>query len=258
MNPGPAGCCLASIDVLVLAGGQGTRVRAVLGDTPKLLAPIAGQPYLAYLLDWLARFGARRVLLALGFGAAAVVDYLGGCRDSGLAVETVIEPEALGTAGAVRFARPALRSDPVMVMNGDSFVDADLCAFVDHHRQADALGTLLCTEVEDTGRYGRVVVDRGSRIQGFLEKSPDHQGPGAVSAGVYLLSARLLNEIAASTASSLEKDIFEQLSPGSLAAFVGRYGFIDIGTPESLAGAADVLAPAAGRAAASTAGHASS
>ncbi len=246
MSSGSAEHCLESIDVLVLAGGLGTRVRAVLGDTPKLLAPVAGKPYLAHLLGWLRRFGARRVVFALGFGARAVVDYLGGHRVDGLAVETVIEPGPLGTGGALRFARHALRTDPVMVMNGDSFVDADLCGFLAHHLQAGASASLLCTEVEDTGRYGRVVIDEGGRIQAFLEKNPAHRGTGAVSAGVYLLSARLLDEIAVGAAASLEKDVFERLPPGTLAAHVGRYRFIDIGTPDSLANAAQVLAHPAG------------
>ena len=113
---------------------MGTRIRPVLGDLPKILAPILGRPYLAYLLDWLERFGARRVVLGLGHRAQAVVEYLEDAHPaSQIEVTTVVEPSPLGTAGAIRFARGALRSDPVLVMNGDSFTDADLCAFVDRH-----------------------------------------------------------------------------------------------------------------------------
>jgi NDP-sugar pyrophosphorylase family protein len=240
------GQCLAATDVLVIAGGLGTRIGSVLGDTPKLLAPISGRPYLAYLLDWLRRFGAKRVVLGLGHKAQAVVDFLArepSCHPSyhgDLTIVTLIEPQPLGTAGAVRFARRSLQSDPVLVMNGDSFADADLCAFIDHHRRAQAKATLLCAEVDDAGRYGRIELEDG-RIRGFIEKDPDFHGASAVSAGVYLFSAALLDEIAAGDASSLEREVFAAAPAGSFNAFAGRFAFIDIGTPESLARAGAVI-----------------
>jgi len=125
--------CLAAVDVFVIAGGLGTRIGSVLGNTPKLLARIGGRPYLAYLLDWLRRFGAKRIVLGLGHQAQAVVDFLDRDKAAGdgLEIVPVIEPRPLGTAGAIRFARGNLRSDPVLIMNGDSFADADLCAFGD-------------------------------------------------------------------------------------------------------------------------------
>ncbi len=228
--------CLAALDVLVIAGGLGTRIQSALGDTPKLLAPIGGRPYLAYLLDWLRRFGAKRIVLGLGHRAQAVIDFLDRNKSSydDLTVVTVTEPQPLGTAGAIRFARPNLRTDPVLVMNGDSFADADLCALVAHHRRARAKATLLCAEVDDAGRYGRVELDGKGRIRGFVEKDPDFHGKSAVSAGVYLFSAALLDEIAGGNATSLERDVFGRAASGSLDAFAGRFAFIDIGTPESL------------------------
>jgi mannose-1-phosphate guanylyltransferase len=228
--------CLATLDVLVIAGGLGTRIQSALGDTPKLLAPIGGRPYLAYLLDWLRRFGAKRIVLGLGHRAQAVADYLDRNKSShgDLTVETVTEPRPLGTAGAIRFARPNLRTDPVLVMNGDSIADADLCAFVAYHRRARAKATLLCAEVDDAGRYGRVELDGEGRIRGFIEKDPDFHGRSAVSAGVYLFSAALLDEIAGGSAVSLERDVLGRAASGSLDAFAGPFAFIDIGTPESL------------------------
>jgi NDP-sugar pyrophosphorylase family protein len=235
--------CLAALDVFVIAGGLGTRIGSVLGDTPKLLAPIAGRPYLAHLLDWLRRFGARRVVLGLGHRAQAVVDFLERTRTDhrDLDIVTAIEPRPLGTAGAIRFARPQLRSDPVLIMNGDSFADADLCAFVDRHHRAKAKATLLCVEVDDAGRYGRIAVDDAGRIRGFVEKDPNFHGSSAVSAGVYLFSAALLDEIAAGQAASLEREVFGVAPAGSFDAFAGRFAFIDIGTPESLKAAERVI-----------------
>ncbi|MGA2941159.1 MAG: sugar phosphate nucleotidyltransferase [Xanthobacteraceae bacterium] len=243
LNPTNRGRCLENLDVFVIAGGLGTRIEPVLGKLPKLLAPVSGRPYLTYLLDWLRRFGAARVVLGLGHQAHAVVDFLkqdsASLRD--LAVETVVEPRPLGTAGAVRFARQSLRSDPVLVMNGDSFADADLCKFLEHHRRMRAKATLLCAEVDDAGRYGRVELDQADRIQGFVEKDAAFHGSSPVNAGVYLFSAALLDEIAAGNATSLERDVFARAPAGSLAAFTGRFAFIDIGTPQSLALAGKVI-----------------
>ena len=227
--------CLASIDVFVLAGGLGTRIRPVLGDLPKVLAPIGGQPYLAHLLDWFRRFGARRVILGLGHRASAVADYLREHPAADLEISFTIEPEPLGTAGALRFARSRLLTDPVLVVNGDTLVSADLCALVARHFEARASGTILCTEVEHAGRYGRVALDERGHIGCFIEKDPAFGGRAVINAGVYLLSAALLDQIARAKAASLEQGVFERLPAGSLAALTGPFPFIDIGTPESLA-----------------------
>jgi NDP-sugar pyrophosphorylase family protein len=243
LNATNRGRCLEDIDVFVIAGGLGTRIQPVLGNVPKLLAPISGRPYLAYLLDWLRQFGAARVVLGLGHQAQAVVDFLKHDATShrDLAVETVVEPQPLGTGGAVRFARGSLRTDPVLVMNGDSFADADLCKFLEHHQRVKAKATLLCVEVDDAGRFGRVELDQAGRIKGFVEKDPAFHGAGPVSAGVYLFSAALLDEIAAGNGRSLERDVFSRAPAGSFDAFTGRFTFIDIGTPESLALAGEVI-----------------
>jgi len=233
--------CLERCDSLVLAGGLGTRIRPVLGDVPKLLAPIGERTYLDFLLQWLARFGARRVVFALGHGAKPILDHLNRRPQGSLAIETVVEPTPLGTAGAVRFARGTLTTDPVLVLNGDSFIDADLCAFHAAHCASGAPGTLLCVEVANAGRYGRVMIDGQQRIGGFREKDASFLGHAFVSAGVYFLSAALLDEIAAGGAVSIERDVFERLPAGSLAAFAGCFRFIDIGTPETLALAESVL-----------------
>jgi len=226
--------CLAAIDVLVLAGGFGTRIRPVLGDTPKLLAPVAGSAYLDHLLGWLARFGARRVVLALGHRAEAIVAHLAQRAPENIVVETAVEPQPLGTAGAIRWASAKLHSDPVLVINGDSFADVDLCRFLDHHRRVGMAGTVLCATVADAGRYGRVRVDELGAISGFAEKDIAFRGAALVNAGMYFVSAALLDAIASGAATSLERDVFERLPSGSLAAFTQCGSFIDIGTPESL------------------------
>lgn len=232
----------AGIDVAVLAGGLGSRIRDVLGDTPKVLAPVAGRPFLGHLLDRLAGFGARRVVLCLGHRADRVTAWLAQVNvDDAPEILCRIEPRPLGTAGTLGNAHDALRSDPVLVMNGDTFLDADLGAFVAAHRASKAEASVLCVEVEDGARYGRVELDVNCRIGRFVEKAP---GRGMVSAGVYLFSAAFLDRFVRAGAVSLERDVLEQAPVGTLHAHVVRGRFIDIGTPESLAAAEDVLAGA--------------
>lgn len=230
---------LEGIDVAVLAGGLGTRIRSVLGDTPKVLAPVDGRPYLAWLLDWLGGFGTRRVVLCLGHLADRVTDWTRDHAPHGMEVAVSVEPEPMGTAGAIRLARPLFRSDPVVAMNGDTFVGADLARFVAAHRSLGSAITLLCAEVADAGRYGRVEIDAG-RITRFAEKEPGPARAGSINAGIYALSSTALDSLATTTARSIERDIFMTAPSGSIGAVMTRGQFIDIGTPESLqaAGAA--------------------
>ena len=235
--------CLNDIDVVVLAGGLGTRIRDTLGDTPKLLAPIGGTPFLDILLGRLGHFGARRVILGLGHLGGKVAEYLESHTPEGMDMITAIEPEPLGTAGALRFIASHIESDPVMVMNGDSFTGADLCDFVEAHRGSDAEGSILAAEVEDTASFGRLGVSPEGRVLEFSEKDPDQTGPGLINAGVYLFDAAMMEKIKTMEGPSLERDVFQALDPGTLGAVVGQGPFIDIGTPEDLQRASEVLKP---------------
>ena len=243
-EPGP----LAEIDVAVLCGGLGTRLRSVLGETPKILAPVSGRPFLDHLLGWLAGFGARRVVLCLGFRAEPVLAHLAANPFPRIEIVPSIEPEPRGTAGALRLAAPHLRSDPVMVMNGDTFVDADLAAFVAAHRTRKSQASILCASVPSTARYGRLDIDEVGRIRQFREKDPADTRPGAINAGLYLFSRPWLQEFARGTGASLERDVFGAAPAGTFAAIhADGVTFLDIGTPESFAQAEQVIAKALGR-----------
>jgi NDP-sugar pyrophosphorylase family protein len=230
----PVRDCLAGVDVLVLAGGLGTRLREVLPDAPKVLAPVGERVFLDVLLDWLMRFGARRVVLALGHRADEVQRHAEARPRSGLEIVSVVEPEPLGTAGAIRLARAHVHGATALVTNGDSFVDADLCAFLAAHRAGGAEVTLLCTRVPDSGRYGTVEIDGRGRITRFREKVAG-QGAGTINAGVYLMERSVLNRL---DGGSLERDVFQKQPAGALGAYVGDFPFIDIGTPDDLRRAA--------------------
>lgn len=232
---------LDGLDVVVLAGGLGTRIRSVLGDTPKVLAPVDGRPFLDLLLERLAAVGAGRAVLSLGHLADKVVAHLER-HGAPLPVETVVEAEPLGTAGAIRLLAGRLRSDPVLVMNGDTWLDADLGAFLAAHRGSGADAALLCVAVENVARYGRVELASDGTVARFVEKDPDRSGGGLINGGIYLFGAAALRRLAATTGPSLERDFLALMPAGRLLGFVADgAAFVDIGTPESLAGAAAVV-----------------
>jgi NDP-sugar pyrophosphorylase family protein len=231
--------CLQDIDVVVLAGGLGTRISPVLKDTPKILAPVGGQPYLVFLLYWLKSFGVRRVIFGLGHLAGAVSEFLDKNPVEGIEFSIVIEDKPLGTAGAITNVRPEIRSNPVLIMNGDSFIDVDFCEFVAFHLLKNSEGSILCTNIADLSRYGAVNIDSESRIVAFKEKTIE-ANPGFINAGIYLFNSNILNEIE-NCGPSLERDYFQKQAPGKLTAMSVAGEFLDIGTPEDLLRAPTIL-----------------
>ena len=231
---------IADIDIAVLAGGLGTRLRGVLPETPKILAPVLGKAFLEHLLDWLNRQGARRVILCLGYRAGDVLAYLEARSFASLEIRTVVEPEPLGTGGAIARARPLLNSEPVLVMNGDTLLDADLNAFLAGHGASQADVSILCTKVEDTARYGRLEIDAHDRILRFVEKDAT-TGPAWVNGGYYLFGRAALDAISTLSKGSLERDILQRMRPGTIHASRTQGRFLDIGTPETLDLAREVL-----------------
>ena len=234
---------LADVDVLILAGGLGSRLAGVLDNMPKVLAPVGGRPFLDYQLDYLAGEGVRKVVLSLGHRAEMVLAHLAETK-SPIRVETVVESHPLGTSGAIAFARSKLSSDPVAVLNGDTWLDLDLAEMLAEHRASSgALATLGCISVDDTRRYGAVDLRVDGSVGRFIEKGESSPTGGLVNGGVYLLSARLLDTLATIYGSSLERDVLPRLPAGTLRAYVvRRANFLDIGTPESYARAAAHLA----------------
>lgn len=239
----------AEIDIAVLAGGLGTRARPVLGtDLPKILAPIGERSFLEVVIDWVRGYGARRLVLCLGHLASKVVDRVALLQGKGLEIVTVIEPKPLGTGGALRFASPHLSSEPVLVMNGDSWTNADLTGFLAAHRSKNSFLTALCVRMADTSRYGRVDLAADGSIARFREKEPFSR-PGLINAGIYLLSQKALRELEASQAVSFERDFLESGAEGRIEAYVcDDADFIDIGVPESYAAAESVIGAAPAKA----------
>ena len=232
---------LSDLPVLILAGGLGTRLSSVLGGQPKILAPIDGRPFVEYLLAWLEAQGVRNVIFSLGHLAERVQAHLGS-RVVGLQkIVSVVEPEPLGTAGAVAFSLRHLPRRPILIINGDTFVDVSLEALWSSHQAHGDIASIVCAQVDNAGRFGQVEIDATNRIVRFEEKSSAPGGLAWVNAGVYCFDPLMLDQIALRQRGSLEKDILQLMPPRSIRAYCTRGRFLDIGTPESLAQAADLM-----------------
>lgn len=228
---------LHTLTAMILAGGFGTRIRPVLADCPKVLAPVNGRPFLAYLLDQLVSAGSERVILCTGYQGEQVHASLGE-RYGPATLIFSHEPDPMGTAGAIRQALPLVRSDPMLVLNGDSYCEVNLAAFLAWHCERRAEGSMVLTQVMETGRYGRVDVDEMGVVVGFHEKKdlpPQTNAPGWINAGIYLLSYHLITSIPTDRPVSLEREVFPAWVNRGFFGYCGGGGFIDIGTPESYA-----------------------
>jgi D-glycero-alpha-D-manno-heptose 1-phosphate guanylyltransferase len=231
------------MEAIVLAGGLGTRLRSVVADLPKAMAPVAGRPFLEHLLDLLAGAGFASAVLAVGYRADAIRSHFGShYRD--LSLEYSLEAEPLGTGGATRLALGRATVPDVFLVNGDTFVDVDFAAMHAAHRRSAAALTVAVHEVPDAARYGALDLDE-NRIRGFFEKG--RGGPGWVNAGVYLLSRGLLDFESLPAAFSFESDYLVP-NVGALhpLAFRSSGLFIDIGVPEDYARAQSMFATAGG------------
>ncbi len=228
---------------LILAGGLGTRFRAVSADTPKGLADVGGKPIVERQIEDLRAAGVTRVVLCVGHMADAVEAHFGDGRRLGVEIAYSHERELLGTAGAMLHARPALRPGPFLALNGDSIVAGlDYAAFGrEHARRAkqshSTAGSIVVIRPPDAGAYGVLELDTArERILRFREKAPlDPADAGAlINAGVYALEPRFFDHVAPGRPVSIEYEAFPACIRAGAAVWAFRHeGFFgDIGTPE--------------------------
>ena len=217
--------------VVILAGGLGTRLRSVVNDVPKPLAPINGTPFLALMLEALHRQGIDEIILSIGYMAETFDSFLNEIRASfpRLTVETLVEPERLGTGGALRFCQQHYTDDCYLVLNGDSYCQFDLKAL--HAAAAEQGSAMVVAHVDNISRYGEVSLNDDSTVAAFHEKRPCDD-PGWINAGIYLLPGELVTAMPANTAFSLEERIIPQALHKGLVAIRACGPFIDIGIPE--------------------------
>jgi mannose-1-phosphate guanylyltransferase len=235
------------MQAVVLVGGEGRRLRPLTDTRPKPMMPLVDRPFVAHQVDHLRRHGVTDLIFSCGYRPDALRAHFGDGSSAGVRVRYVVDPEPLGTAGAIKNAEALLDGGAILVLNGDILTDLDLDAFVAHHRDAAASGTVALTPVEDPSAFGLVRLHPDTSVEAFVEKpSPGQLRPGEpfrINAGTYLLEPQVLARIPAGKACSIEREIFPGVAAeGALYGFPSDAYWRDIGTPASyLAAHHDVL-----------------
>ena len=234
------GIPIDAVGAFVLCGGAGTRLRPVLADRPKSMALISGTPFLQLLLDRLRSQGIDDVILGTGYMANKIESYFGSGNKFALRIRYSTEYEPLGTGGALKLAEPLI-SDPVVVLNGDSYVEWSLVPMLELFTAKAADLVIVVQAVADVTRYGSVTLDRDGRVTQFVEKGAA-AGPGLINAGAYLLRKQIVRELPERTAISLEKEVFPRLLDRGVYGLISTGLFIDIGIPDDFERAQMLLA----------------
>ena len=226
---------LNDIVAVVLAGGFGTRIRHLLPGLPKPMAPVAGRPFLEWIVRYLRKQGIREVILSTGYRHEVIEEHFRSGPVEGVNVCCVAEKKPLGTAGGFLHAVQASRKESKawLVLNGDSLVFVDLTVLAEGLKNSGVAGVIAGVWLPDAGRFGLLSINAAGDVVGFSEKQP---GAGLVNAGVYLLRDKAISDFPAAWPLSFERDVFPRwLGRGKrLKALRVDASFLDIGTEESL------------------------
>lgn len=214
----------------ILAGGFGTRLRSVVSHRPKVMALVAGRPFLTHLLDQLVDLGIGKVILCTGYMAELIQEELGSCY-RGIEIVYSVEKTPLGTGGALRNAAPLFSGNTLLVLNGDSYCHCDIAGFFAAQSAGSASAGIVLAQVDDVARFGAVQVNAESRVQSFVEKGVQ-TGKGLINAGIYLLPTARIMEIAPDMPVSLEREVIPRLIADGIYGYQCSGAFIDIGIPE--------------------------
>lgn len=217
-------------EAIILAGGLGTRLRSVLPDLPKCMAPVNCKPFLSYIIHYYQQQGIQRFIFSLGYKHEVITEWLQQAYPS-LNIDWVIETEPLGTGGAIQLALKKATMPDILILNGDTIFKADLAAMTAFHKSRSAACTLLLKPMQQFNRYGVVDIDADGRIQSFKEKKQYEQG--LINGGVYLLNTGEFSKLYWPAVFSFEKDYLEKYySRLTMYGCVQEGYFIDIGIPE--------------------------
>lgn len=217
------------MESIILAGGLGTRLRGVIGEQPKCMAPVNGQPFLYYLFQYLTANNCTRVVLSLGYKHEVIQDWYKRTNWP-FEIDYVIEEEPLGTGGGIQLALRAAKDNQVLILNGDTMFQVDLKALMQFHSAQQAEATLALKPMKQFDRYGVVRKDAGNKIEGFEEKKYTEQG--FINGGVYVIERVAFLAENRPEKFSFEKDYLEAtVSEGNFYGYESDAYFIDIGIP---------------------------
>ncbi|MGH9246395.1 MAG: sugar phosphate nucleotidyltransferase [Acidimicrobiales bacterium] len=221
---------------VVLVGGFGTRLWPLTLTTPKQMLPVVDRPMVEWVVDQVVRHGIDDVVLSLGYRRDAFQEAYPDARCAGATLHYAVEPEPLGTAGAIRFAAERAGVDErFVVVNGDVLTDLDLGRLIRFHDAHGGEATIALHEVDDPSHFGVVVTDSDGRVDAFVEKPPPGEAPSnLINAGIYVLEPSVVKRIPPGRAVSIERETFPALATDEAlwALDDGGVYWRDTGTPE--------------------------
>lgn len=229
------------IDVFILCGGLGTRLKSVTGINPKSLAKIGERPFLDILISYLYRLGFRRFILGVGYKAELIKNHYQNKEFGNIEIVLSEEHKPLGTGGAVKNAFPLFNSENTLVLNGDSFSDFKPTPLLELHNTRKATATMLIRKAEGSSDYGVIEIDDNFRVVKYAEKVKPENST-FINSGVYIFNKSVFSMMPDQEAFSLERDLFPALVRGGSMFGLEHTGiFIDIGTPDRYSQATEKL-----------------
>jgi D-glycero-alpha-D-manno-heptose 1-phosphate guanylyltransferase len=218
-------------DIIILAGGLGTRLKEEVADKPKAMAPINGKPFLEFLLNYIHKTGFQRVIISTGYLSKSIENYFKDKYRS-IEIEYAVEKEPLGTGGAIKLASRKVTTPYFIVLNGDTLFRINLQDFFQEHVEKLANMTIALRKVDDASRFGQVEIDGRGVIRAFKEKSNDSKS-GLINGGVYIIKTKYFKKQQLPEKFSFEKDWLQKyVDSGEFFGRVFDDYFIDIGVPE--------------------------
>lgn len=219
---------LSKIDIMILCGGLGKRLRPVIGDKPKILSKVINKPFIDILFDNLKKQGFTKVILCVGHKGEAVREYCDN-KVRGIDIVVSFEEKPLGTGGALKNAKDLIKSDVFFVMNGDVLCDLD---FYNFYKSKKAILSVVVSRVNNCNDFGSVRLGKNMRILEFREKEKKNN-EGFCSAGIYIMNKDIFNFMPKQAAFSLEYDFFPNIIKKPCYGYIIKDDFLDIGTPEN-------------------------
>lgn len=220
-------------DVVILCGGLGTRIKKIIKEKPKALVHIDGFPFIWYLMNYFSSWGLRRFILCTGYRGDQIEKYFKNQSYPDLEILFSRETKQLGTGGAIRNAKHLIKSNPFLVVNGDTFCRVDLKKFLRVHLQKKAILSMVLVRSQKSEGTGIVKIDASGSVIGYNEKKNDNSGRALINAGIYLMNLALLSKPASFMNNSLEYNVFPKIIKKRFFGFVNKGSFLDIGTPEN-------------------------
>lgn len=218
------------MEVIILAGGLGTRLRSVVNDVPKPMALVNNKPFLEYILKWLSIYNINKIIISAGYKADCIKSYFGSSFKK-IPIDYVVEDEPLGTGGGILKALGLTSDENIMVVNGDTYFPIDIDIFLSEHMRLNGKITIALKEMTDFDRYGSVSVDNNFNIYKFHEKLFIQHG--LINGGIYFINKKFIQDSSLPMKFSFEKEVLEkEVVNKKIKGIQFNNQFVDIGIPD--------------------------